>query len=56
MVRPDWSQTYFGNALNDFQHECNNAWFQEKLGQLSDKGMLYVPTLVKSFNKQGEEL
>jgi len=56
MVRPDWSQTYFGSKLNDFEHECNNAWFQAKLDQLSDIGILYVPSLVKSFNKQGEEL
>jgi len=50
-----WSETYFGGLLSH-QHAINNMWFQQQLSMLSDKGRLYVPTLNKTFNKQGDEL
>ena len=61
-----WSQSYFVNdtSRNDIvvanltpeQHETNNEWFHNMLTMLKSDGVLYVPCLDKSFNKQGEEI
>ena len=51
----NWSQTYFTNLTLD-EHIANNNWLMNTLTMLKDDGVLYVPTLNKSFNKLGEEL
>ena len=51
----NWSQTYYTN-LTPEQHEINNEWFHNMLTMLKSDGVLYVPCLDKSFNKQGEEI
>ena len=50
-----WSQQYF-TGLTYTQHVANNHWFNMMLSQLKEDGKLYVPTLDKTFNKQGEEI
>tara|TARA_R100000951_G_scaffold113971_1_gene117176 strand:+ start:157 stop:318 length:162 start_codon:yes stop_codon:yes gene_type:complete len=49
-----WSKKYYTD-LTDAQHDVNDAWFKNMLSMLNDTGILYVPNLNKSFNKQGEE-
>ena len=51
----NWSQSYFTNLTLD-QHITNNNWFMDTLTMLKDDGILYVPTLNKSFNRLGEEI
>ena len=61
-----WSQSYFVNDisrddivtanLTPDQHNMNNRWFQSMLDKLTDRGILYVPCLDKSFNRLGEEV
>ena len=51
----NWSQTYFTNLTLD-EHIANNNWLLNTLSMLKDDGVLYVPTLNKSFNRLGEEL
>ena len=51
-----WSQKYYGDAIPDEFHEINNKWFNLMIYHLKDDGVLYVPDLDKSFNKQGEEI
>ena len=48
----NWSQTYFTNLTLD-QHIANNKWFMNTLTMLKDDGILYVPTLNKSFTRLG---
>ena len=50
-----WSETYFPD-LETYQHHANNVWFITSLKYLKDDGVLYVPVIDKSFNKQGEEI
>ena len=51
-----WSQQHF-QGLTEFQHGINNTWFETMFElALKDDGILYVPVLDKSFNKQGEEI
>jgi hypothetical protein len=50
-----WSKKYYAD-LSDFEHEANDEWFKNMLSMLKDGGILYVPNLAKSFNKQGEEV
>ena len=50
-----WSQEYY-TGLTYTQHVMNNHWFNHMLLLLKDDGVLYVPNLDKSFNKQGEEI
>ena len=56
----NFSETYYptiqGYRLTPEQHEANNQWFSEMLDKLKDDGILYIPVLHKSFNKQGEEV
>jgi len=51
----NWSQTYFTNLTLD-EHIANNNWLMNTLTMLKDDGVLYVPTLNKSFNRLGEEV
>ena len=50
-----WSKKYY-TRLTNTQHEINDDWFKNMLKYLKDKGILYVPNIKKSFNKQGEEV
>ena len=50
-----WSQQYFQD-LTPMEHAVNNTWFETMLEYLKDDGILYVPVIDKSFNKQGHEL
>ena len=51
----NWSKKYY-KGLTNTQHKINDAWFKNMLNYLKDTGILYVPNLNKSFNKQGEEV
>ena len=51
-----WSQKYYGATIPDGFHDINNKWFNLMIYYLKDAGVLYVPDLDKSFNKQGEEI
>ena len=50
-----WSRKYY-TRLTNTQHDINDDWFKNMLKYLKDKGILYVPNIKKSFNKQGEEI
>jgi len=50
-----WSKKYY-TGLTNTQHKINDDWFKDMLKYLKDSGILYVPNLEKSFNKQGEEI
>ncbi len=50
-----WSQEYF-TGLTYTEHVANNHWFNMMLKMLKDDGILYVPVLNKSFNKEGKEM
>ena len=50
-----WSRKYY-TRLTNTQHDINDDWFKNMLKYLKDKGILYVPNIKKSFNKQGEEV
>ena len=49
-----WSQKYYD--LPEGLHDINNKWFNLMIQYLKEDGVLYVPDLNKSFNKQGEEI
>ena len=49
-----WSEKYYP-GLTDQEHKANNLWFRDMLKMLTNTGMLAVPNLRKSFNKQGKE-
>ena len=51
----EWSEQYF-HTLTPNEHRANNVWFHHKLNQLKDDGVLIVPVIGKSFNKQGQEI
>ena len=50
-----WSQKYY-DGLPQGLHDINNKWFNLMIQYLKEDGVLYVPDLDKSFNKQGEEV
>ena len=50
-----WSQQHF-KGLTHNQHVVNNHWFFLMTNLLAEDGRLFVPTLNKTFNKQGEEV
>ena len=50
-----WSQKYYED-IPDWFHDINNKWFNMMTSFLKEDGVLYVPDLNKSFNKQGEEI
>ena len=49
-----WSQRYYD--LPQECHDVNNKWFDMMTSCLKDDGVLYVPDINKSFNKQGDEI
>ena len=49
-----WSQKYYD--LPQECHDVNNKWFDMMTSCLKDDGVLYVPDINKSFNKQGDEI
>ena len=51
----DWSERFYP-GLTPEQHKNNNDWFRNILNMLEDTGELLVPSLGKSFNKQGFEI
>ena len=50
-----WSENYF-DGLDPFEHQYNDIWFMKMISMLKDDGVLYVPTLNKTFNRLGEEI
>ena len=50
-----FSQVYYPN-LDHYQQQYNNIWFMKMLSMLKDDGVLFIPDLNKSFNKQGKEI
>lgn len=51
-----WSQKYYKDLPSGAFHDINNKWFNLMIQYLKEDGVLYVPDLDKSFNKQGEEV
>ena len=51
-----WSQKYYKDLQSGVFHDINNKWFNLMIYHLKDDGVLNVPDLDKSFNKQGEEI
>ena len=49
-----WSKKYYKD-LTEFEHEVNDKWFKDTLFLLKEDGILYVPSINKSFNKEGVE-
>ena len=54
-MKTAWSQQYY-NTLTPAQHAAKNNWIEQMLSYLKEDGILYVPVLDKSFNKQGHEI
>ena len=50
-----WSKKYY-KGLTKKQHKINDDWFKDMLTFLKENGILHVPNLEKSFNKNGEEV
>ena len=50
-----WSKKYY-EGLTEAQHKANDVWFKNMLIVLKNTGVLFVPNLQKSFNKQGKEI
>ena len=50
-----WSKKYY-EGLTEAQHKANDDWFESKRKLLNYTGVLIVPNLQKSFNKEGEEV
>ena len=55
MLISNWSERYFP-GLPQYQHDVNNTWFEGVLKVLSPDGILVVPILQKTFDKQGVEV
>ena len=51
-----WSQKYYPDLPEGVFHDINNKWFNLTIQYLKEDGVLYVPDIDKSFNKQGEEI
>lgn len=51
----EFSRKYY-SGLTDSQHEQNNKWFEFQLNLLKNTGILYIPNIQKTFNKQGLEI
>ena len=51
----NWSRRWY-NGLSDAEHDTNDEWFVAQLDMLKDNGFLHVPSIGKSFNKQGVEV
>ena len=50
-----WSKKYY-EGLTEVQHKANDVWFKNMLKVLKNTGVLAVPNLQKTFNKQGKEI
>jgi len=50
-----WSKKYY-KGLTEVQHKANDVWFKNMLKVLKNTGVLAVPNLQKTFNKQGQEI
>ena len=50
-----WSKKYY-KGLTEVQHKANDVWFKNMLKVLKNTGVLAVPNLQKTFNKQGKEI
>ena len=50
-----WSKKYY-EGLTEAQHKANDDWFKNMIKFLNYTGILFVPNLQKSFNKEGEEV
>ena len=50
-----WSKKYY-EGLTEAQHKANDVWFKNMLKVLKNTGVLAVPNLQKTFNKQGKEI
>jgi len=50
-----WSKKYY-KGLTEVQHKANDVWFKNMLKVLKNTGVLAVPNLQKTFNKQGQEV
>ena len=51
----NWSEKYY-EGLSPEKHGKNNIWFRETLAMLTDTGIIFVPNLGKTFNKQGRDI
>ena len=49
-----WSKKYY-EGLTEAQHKANDVWFKNMLKVLKNTGVLAVPNLQKTFNKEGQE-
>ena len=45
-----WSKNYY-EGLTEAQHKVNDEWFESKRKLLNYTGVLIVPNLQKTFNK-----
>ena len=50
-----WSEKYYP-GLPPEAHGANNSWMRDVLAALNDGGIISIPNLGKTFNKQGEEV
>ena len=50
-----WSKKYY-QGLTEYEHIVNDEWFRDRLFSLKEHGILHIPNLNKSFNKQGDEI
>ena len=50
-----WSKKYY-KGLTEVQHKANDVLFKNMLKVLKNTGVLAVPNLQKTFNKQGKEI
>jgi hypothetical protein len=55
MEKESWSRKYY-SGLTDQQHDANDQWFWNALAMLTDSGILVVPNLQMTFNKQGQPI
>ena len=51
----NFSSLYFPD-LDPYEQQYNDIWFMKMLSMLKDDGVLFIPILNKSFNKQGKEI
>jgi len=54
-TRDSWSRQWY-SGLSHTEHDANDEWFVAQLHMLKDTGILHVPNIGKTFNKQGEEV
>jgi hypothetical protein len=47
-----WSERYYP-GLTPEKHGANNSWMRDALSTLKDTGLLFIPDIGRTFNKQG---